>query len=75
VCSIVFTGYGFKLYGELQRYQVYYVVLAIWVVQLIYSPIWLRHYRFGPVEWGWRSLTYWKKQPFRRRAAAAEVEA
>jgi uncharacterized protein len=65
VTAFVFTGYGFKLYGTMQRYQVYYVVAAIWIVQLIASAIWVRHFRFGPLEWCWRSLTYWKKQPMR----------
>ncbi len=60
LCCIIFTGYGFRLYDTMQRYQVYYVVAAIWVVNLTVSPIWLKHYRFGPMEWVWRSLTYWK---------------
>jgi uncharacterized protein len=68
VCSTIFTGVGFGLFGKLERYQLYYVVAALWTVQMIVSPIWLRHYRFGPLEWCWRSLTYWKKQPMRRRA-------
>lgn len=71
VTAFLFTGYGFKLYGSLERYQLYYVVAAIWIFQLIVSPIWLRHYRFGPLEWAWRSLTYWKRQPFRIAASAA----
>jgi hypothetical protein len=33
---------------------------------LAYSPAWLRYFRFGPVEWLWRSTTYWKIQPLRR---------
>lgn len=65
ICSFFFTGYGLKMYGRLERYQLYYVVAAIWILQMIVSPIWLRHYRFGPLEWAWRSLTYWKKQPMR----------
>ena len=65
VTAFIFTGYGFALYGRLERYQLYYVVAGIWVVQLIVSPIWVRHFRFGPMEWCWRSLTYWKKQPMR----------
>jgi len=65
VCSTLFTGFGFGLYGKLERYQLYYVVLAIWVFQLAVSPIWLRRFRFGPLEWCWRSLTYWKRQPMR----------
>jgi uncharacterized protein len=42
------------------------IVPAIWALQLVISPIWLRHYRFGPAEWLWRSLTYWQLQPMRR---------
>jgi uncharacterized protein len=54
------------MYGELQRYQLYYVVFGIWAFQLIVSPIWLKYYRFGPLEWLWRSLTYNKRQPMKR---------
>ena len=35
-------------------------------LQLYVSPLWLAKYRFGPVEWMWRSLTYWERQPMRR---------
>jgi len=56
---------GMAMYGRLERYQLYYVVGAIWIFNLISSPIWLRHFRFGPLEWCWRSLTYWKRQPMR----------
>lgn len=66
ICTLFFFGYGLNYYGELEFYQIYYVVLAIWVFQLIVSPIWLKHFRFGPLEWLWRSLTYWKWQPVRR---------
>jgi uncharacterized protein len=65
ITAFYFTGYGFKMYGKLERYQLYYVVGAIWIFQLIVSPIWMRHFRFGPLEWCWRSLTYWKRQPMR----------
>ncbi len=57
-------------FGLLQRHQLYFVVLAIWAVQFIVSPIWLAHYHFGPVEWLWRYLTYGTKPPFRRSVAA-----
>ena len=70
ICTTIFEGYGFGLFGKLQRYQLYGIVLAVWIVILIISPIWLRHFRFGPLEWAWRSLTYWKKQPFRIRDRA-----
>jgi uncharacterized protein len=65
ICSLYFYGYGFNIYNSLSYYQLYYVVAAIWLFQLIFSTIWLRYYRFGPFEWLWRSLTYWKKQPMR----------
>lgn len=73
VCTTLFNGYGFGLFGKLQRYQVYYVVLAIWVFQLAVSKPWLRHFRFGPAEWLWRSLTYWKRQPMRLAEPAPSV--
>ncbi len=63
IYGLVFYGYGFNLFDKLQRYQLYYVVLGMWIFSLIWSPIWLKHFRFGPLEWVWRSLTYWKRQP------------
>jgi uncharacterized protein len=65
IYGLVFYGYGFNLFDKLQRYQLYYVVLGMWIFSLIWSPIWLKHFRFGPLEWVWRSLTYWKRQPMK----------
>lgn len=69
IATLLFYGYGLGYYGELDRLDQQFVVLAIWVLQLIVSPIWLRHFRFGPAEWLWRSLTYWRRQPLRRMAS------
>ncbi len=66
ICTFVFFGYGLNQYAEWQFYQLYYLVAAIWMLQLIVSPIWLRYFQFGPLEWLWRSLTYWQRQPMRR---------
>ena len=66
ICITIFMGFGFGMYGKLQRHELYYIVLGIWIFQLIISPLWLRYFRFGPLEWIWRSLTYWKKQPMKR---------
>jgi uncharacterized protein len=66
ICTWFFYGYGFGYYNKLSFHQLYYVVFSVWVFQLIFSSIWLRYFRFGPFEWVWRSLTYWKKQPMRR---------
>jgi uncharacterized protein len=65
ICTTIFEGYGFGLFAKLQRYQLLFVVFSVWLFLLIASPIWLRHFRFGPMEWVWRSLTYWRKQPMK----------
>jgi uncharacterized protein len=65
VTSFIFYGDGFALYGRLQRYELYYIVAALWIFQLMASPIWLRYFLYGPAEWIWRSLTYGKRQKFR----------
>ena len=58
LCNILFIGFG--LFGQLRFHEIYFVVFAIWLLQLIVSPIWLERYRYGPLEWAWRRLTYWK---------------
>lgn len=74
ICTTIFYGYGFDYFGTLDRSLLYAIVLTIWTFQLLVSPLWLEHFRFGPAEWLWRSLTYWKIQPMsvedRTRAAA-----
>jgi uncharacterized protein len=62
----IFYGFGFAFFGTLERYQWYIVVGCIWTFQIIFSNLWLKYFRFGPFEWLWRSLTYWKKQPMKR---------
>jgi hypothetical protein len=57
------------LIGKLDRWQVYAIVPLIWTFNLVWSPWWLKRYHFGPLEWCWRSLTYWKRQPWRIREA------
>jgi uncharacterized protein len=64
--GLFFYGIGFGMYGKLQRYEMYFVVAGVWLIQIIFSHIWLRYFRFGPLEWAWRSLTYWKLQPIRK---------
>jgi uncharacterized protein len=74
VCTTIFYGHGAGLYARLERYQLYYFVFAIWLVQLVASKLWLDHFRFGPLEWCWRSLTYWKRQPMRLRLRPEVIE-
>lgn len=69
ICALLFYGYGFGLWGEVSRLGLWGIVLLIWTAQLLWSPWWLARFRFGPLEWLWRSLTYWKRQPMRRAPA------
>ncbi|RYG03218.1 MAG: DUF418 domain-containing protein [Chitinophagaceae bacterium] len=68
ICAIIFDGFGLRWFGVLQRYEIYYIVGGIWIFQIIFSQVWMRYFRFGPFEWAWRSLTYWKKFEIRRRS-------
>jgi uncharacterized protein len=65
-CAIIFYGIGFGLYGQFERYQIYLVVLGIWAIQIVWSHVWLGYFQYGPFEWIWRQLTYWKKLPLRK---------
>ena len=67
ICTTLFYGHGLGLFGKVERTGQIAVVVAVWILQLIVSPIWLRHFLFGPLEWLWRSLTYAERQPFRRK--------
>jgi uncharacterized protein len=64
--SVLFLGWGFGLAGRFDYAAQLLIVVAIWIVQLIVSPIWLRHFRFGPAEWLWRTLTYGRVQAMRQ---------
>lgn len=75
ICLFVFTGAGLALYGQLERHELYWIVLAIWAAQLAWSQWWLARFRYGPMEWLWRSLTRWERQPLRRDAAPEAVPA
>ena len=63
---VLFSGAGFALVGELQRWMLYPIVALIWAIQLILSPWWLSRFQFGPCEWLWRSLSYRRMPPLRR---------
>jgi uncharacterized protein len=68
ICTTIFYGHGLALFGQLSRMQLDLIVIAIWALQLWLSPVWLKRFRFGPFEWFWRSLTYWKSQSMARVA-------
>ena len=58
ICTLIFNGHGLGLYGTLDRLQQFLIVVAIWVLILIVSPLVLKKYKFGPLERLWRKLTY-----------------
>ena len=68
ICTSLFYGYGLGLFGRLQRAEMLIIVAAVWLLQLLWSSWWLSRYRFGPLEWLWRSLTYFQIQPMLRKA-------
>jgi uncharacterized protein len=62
---LLFFGWGFAMMGRLHLGFLPLVAIAIFGSQVAYSRWWLRRYRFGPLEWLWRTLTYGKAQPMR----------
>ncbi len=74
-CTTLFYGYGFGLYGALSRAQLYLVVVPIWLLMLLWSKPWLDHFRYGPLEWLWRSLSRFALQPMRGSAFTANRSA
>jgi uncharacterized protein len=63
ICTYLFYGHGLGWFGQFERVELLGVVGCVWVFQIIFSLVWLRFFRFGPLEWAWRSATYLKLQP------------
>jgi uncharacterized protein len=68
ICTTLFYGHGLGYFGHFSRVEQLLTVAGVWLAQLIYSPLWLARFRYGPFEWLWRSLTYWRREPMLRRA-------
>ncbi len=68
ICTFIFYGHGLGLYGSIERTGQILIVICIWIFQVFVSWLWLKYFRFGPFEWLWRSLTYWKLQPMSKTA-------
>lgn len=63
---VLFYNFGFGLFGKIGLTLTFVIAVIIVAIQIILSNIWLKHYRFGPFEWAWRSLTYKKRIKIRR---------
>ena len=66
VMILVFHPWAGGLWGDLTRPGLYVIVVLAWVLMLAWSQPWLKRFRFGPLEWLWRCLTYWRLFPLRR---------
>jgi len=71
VMTTLFYGYGFGLYGAFSRMELWIVVLAMWALMLVWSKPWLERFRYGPLEWLWRSLARRRAEPIRRTEGTA----
>jgi len=69
--TMFFYGYGLGFYGTMGRADLWLVVVAIWALMLLWSKPWLDRYRYGPLEWLWRTLARGGAQPMRRPLPAA----
>jgi uncharacterized membrane protein YeiB len=63
---ILVAGKVLDLFNHITYLQSLYLCLSIYVIQLLFSTVWLRYFRFGPMEWLWRILTYFESPPIRR---------
>lgn len=67
--AIIFSAWAFgSIFGSWGATEVFLLGLAIYTVQLIISKYWLKYYLYGPLEWFWRSATYLKLQPFKKKS-------
>lgn len=70
VASTFFFGYGFGNWGISRVDQMLFVVVLA-AVQIVFSHLWLSRFRYGPMEWLWRAVTYWTIPPMRLGASGA----
>jgi uncharacterized protein len=68
ICTTIFYGHGFGLFGRVDRFGQMLVVLGVWGVLLTIAPFWMALFRYGPLEWVWRTLTYGRVEPIARSA-------
>lgn len=67
--TLFYGGRGLGLFGQVGWPEMWGVIVAVWALQLIWSPLWLARFQMGPLEWVWRRLTYGRSVPLRRAAA------
>lgn len=65
ICTTTFYGHGLGLFGRVDRLQQLILTIAVWAVFLAIAPWRLQRFRYGPLEWIWRSLTYGRAVPMK----------
>ena len=74
ICTTIFYGHGFGLFGQVERAGQFLIVLGVWAFQLLASSAWLGYFALGPMEWVLRWLIYGRRPRFLRLSpAVAEV--
>jgi len=63
LADVLFTHHGFGM--KIPALLVFPAAIGLFVAQIFMSRWWLTRFRLGPLEWIWRSITYWKLQPLR----------
>lgn len=63
IAAYILYGFGFAQFNQLNRVKIAAIILSVWIFQVIFSSAWIKYFDYGPFEWVWRSLTYWKIQP------------
>ncbi len=67
--TLYYAPWGPMWFGTHSPVEMWQVVIAVWIAQLIWSPLWLSAFQMGPLEWAWRCLTYGRMVPLRKAAA------
>lgn len=65
IATFIFYSYGLGLYGKMSVLAGTVIVFVIFGLQMALSRLWMKRFRYGPLEWLWRTATYMKKQPMR----------
>ncbi len=73
IATFIFYGHGPGLYGQVERIYQLLIVIGIWAIILVISPLWLKKFRYGPLEWLWRTLTYRKNIPMKKKEAQPDI--
>ena len=73
ICTSIFDSWGLGLFGKVSPMLGFVPTFLIYSAQLPLSVWWLKRFRFGPLEWVWRALTYWNRPPM-RVALEAELQ-